>query len=133
LKPGTFKPGASGNPGGRPIATTAVTAEAKRFAIEMIHGLVKLARTAENESVRKAAMDSVLDRALGKPAQALDHHLIKDIDKMSLDQLRDFRDRISGVAFANALPPPDADPANDLFATVEDEALGPKIIMEEQP
>jgi 4'-phosphopantetheinyl transferase EntD len=53
---------------GTPNKSTAdIKALAQKHGPEMIEGLVNLARTAESEAARIAAMNSVLDRGYGKP------------------------------------------------------------------
>lgn len=71
-KPGTFKPGQSGNPGGRPKEAAEVKALAREYGPEAIEKLVALMR-ADDPRVSKAAADSLLDRGYGKPAQSLEH------------------------------------------------------------
>ncbi len=68
-KPGTFAPGQSGNPGGRPKENSEVTALAKKHSLEAINRLVALMKQDEDRKLAKAAADSILDRGLGKPAQ----------------------------------------------------------------
>lgn len=68
-KPGTFAPGQSGNPGGRPKEAAEVTALAKEYSLEAINRLVELMRQTDDKRLAKAACDSILDRGLGKPAQ----------------------------------------------------------------
>ena len=66
---GTFPKGVSGNPGGRPAFARVVREYAQQFTEEAIDGLVILARQKKDLKVAKAAWDSVLDRAVGRPAQ----------------------------------------------------------------
>lgn len=68
-KPGTFAPGQSGNPGGRPKESTEVTVLAKEHSLEAIRRLLELMRQNDDRKLAKAAADSILDRGLGKPAQ----------------------------------------------------------------
>lgn len=70
-KPGTFKPGKSGNPGGRPKEAAEVKALAQEYGAEAIDKLVALLR-GEDDRVAKAAADSLLDRGFGKPGQAVE-------------------------------------------------------------
>lgn len=70
------KPTGAPKTGGRQKGTpNKVTAEIKSIAQkvgpEAIAKLVTLMRTAESEQVQAAAANSILDRAYGKPAQAL--------------------------------------------------------------
>jgi HEAT repeat protein len=71
-----FKPGESGNPGGRPKEAAEVKALARSHCVEAITTLVRLMRS-EDEKVAKAASDSLLDRGIGKPAQVI----IGDVDE----------------------------------------------------
>ena len=70
-KPGTFQPGKSGNPGGRPKEAAEVKALAQEYGAEAIEKLVALLR-GEDDRVAKAAADSLLDRGFGKPGQAVE-------------------------------------------------------------
>jgi HEAT repeat protein len=65
-----FVPGQSGNPGGRPKENAEVKALARthcRTAVEKLAALME----SEDEKTRIAACNSILDRGLGKPAQAI--------------------------------------------------------------
>ena len=66
-----FQKGQSGNPGGRPKECAEVKALARQYGPEAIEKLVALLR-GEDARVAKAAADSLLDRAYGKPTQAVD-------------------------------------------------------------
>jgi len=67
-----FKPGQSGNPGGRPREEMAVIQLAKQNSEKAILKLVELIDS-EDPKVSIAASNAVLDRAIGKPKQALEH------------------------------------------------------------
>ncbi len=65
-----FAPGQSGNPGGRPKEAAEVKALARthcRAAVEKLAALME----SEDDKTRIAACNSILDRGLGKPAQAI--------------------------------------------------------------
>jgi hypothetical protein len=65
-----FAPGQSGNPGGRPKENAEVKALARshcKVAVEKLAALME----SEDEKTRIAACNSILDRGLGKPAQAI--------------------------------------------------------------
>jgi ABC-type xylose transport system substrate-binding protein len=66
----TFVKGQSGNPGGRPKANVAIKELARAHTEAALQTLVA-ALGAENEGTRVAAANSLLDRAYGKPAQAV--------------------------------------------------------------
>lgn len=65
-----FKPGQSGNPGGRPKEHAEVKALARSFCKEAVEKLVFIMRNGDNKEARAAA-DSLLDRGIGKPAQVV--------------------------------------------------------------
>lgn len=68
-----FKPGQSGNPGGRPKLLAEVQAYAREYSNEAIDGLVEIARSKKSpHAARVAAYNSILDRAWGRPAQSVD-------------------------------------------------------------
>ena len=66
-----FQKGQSGNPGGRPKEAAEVKGLAREYGPEALRKLVDLMR-GEDARVAKAAADSLLDRAYGKPTQAVD-------------------------------------------------------------
>src|SRR5262249_11295075 len=124
---GGFKPGQSGNPHGRPRAT-AMTTEARLFAIEAIHALVKTMRS-ETGAARIAAARELLDRGYGKPAQNVDLTLSKKINELSLDELVALEEQIAG-ATVPALAAPEQ---TDLLRELDDQALGPRVELDESP
>lgn len=67
---GRFHPGRSGNPGGRPKAIADLRDMAREYSQAAIETLAS-ALHAEDERVRVAAAVALLDRAWGKPAQAV--------------------------------------------------------------
>lgn len=67
----SFKPGVSGNPGGRPKSVKEVQTLASRYSVEALETLVVVMRTARDpKEVRQAAV-AILNRACGMPAQPL--------------------------------------------------------------
>jgi len=123
---GGFKPGQPPPPGhGRPRAAVTMTAEARRYAVEAIQALVKTMRN-ETGAARIAAARELLDRGFGKPAQNIDMTLSKKINELSIDELVALEHQITGVA----LPPP-ADGRSDLFAALDDAALGERVTLDD--
>jgi hypothetical protein len=97
----TFKPGTSGNPGGRPKSNSRVQIAAMNHALEAVGIVVGIARTGgPGDAVRLAASREILDRAVGKAAQHLDLDLTlsKRLNEMSEDELLDLRDRYAAAA-----------------------------------
>ena len=68
---GRYAPGVSGNPKGSKPIDPEVRSLARLHAPEAIDTLVQLLRHSRSEVTRKAAADSILDRAYGKPNQSL--------------------------------------------------------------
>lgn len=68
--PGKWKKGQSGNPGGRPKEEREVVALARENSPEAIRRLVEWMRS-DNGKVSIMAANAILDRAFGKPAQAV--------------------------------------------------------------
>ena len=67
-----FQKGQGGRPkGARNKAAGVVKALAQKHGPECIKALAVLAKSAESEQARIAAMRELLDRAYGKPAQAI--------------------------------------------------------------
>jgi hypothetical protein len=65
-----WQPGQSGNPGGRPRKLRDVTELALEASPKAIQRLIKLVDS-KDERVALAAAQAVLDRAIGKPSQAI--------------------------------------------------------------
>lgn len=65
-----FQKGKSGNPGGRPKAEGEVRELAKKHTAEAVERLVHWMRS-ENPKASPSACVALLDRAWGKPAQAI--------------------------------------------------------------
>lgn len=70
-KPGTFEPGKSGNPGGRPKSEVRLKELAKEHTEDAIATLVKGLRF-KGERSRIAAAEALLDRGWGKPSQHIE-------------------------------------------------------------
>ena len=67
----TFRPGASGNPGGRPRATAELRALAQTAGIEALRRVIELTKH-EDPKVALEATKIVLDRGFGRPSQPVD-------------------------------------------------------------
>jgi hypothetical protein len=70
--PAQWKPGQSGNPGGRPKAIIEVAAAAREHTTEAIETLASIMRNTDaTASARVSAAAILLERAWGKPAQTM--------------------------------------------------------------
>ena len=71
--------------------------EARRHTLEAVRTLLKLMRTAESESVRLNAAESILNRGWGRPIQALQvdgRFLTKKLTDLTTDEIRDLEQRV---------------------------------------
>jgi hypothetical protein len=68
--PGRFRKGQSGNPSGRPKVEGEVRNLARKYSRTAVRRLAQLMKS-KNERVAVAAATALLDRAWGRPAQAL--------------------------------------------------------------
>lgn len=66
-----FQPGVSGNPGGRPVEIAEVREAAKQRAMRAIE-VLEAALEAPDWKVRVTAANAILDRAVGRPAVAVE-------------------------------------------------------------
>lgn len=88
---GGLNKGKSGNPGGRPRQLASVMHEARRHTFEAIRTLLTLMRTAESESVRLNAAESILNRGRGRPIQALQvdgRFVTKKLTDLTADEIK---------------------------------------------
>lgn len=70
-----FKPGRSGNPGGRPKGEGELRDLARVYTYEAVSTLVEIMRSGKGRE-RALAASILLDRGWGKPAQSLEHTLL---------------------------------------------------------
>ena len=69
---GHFKPGQSGNPGGRPKDELGLRALARTYSGEALEKLVQIMRDKKTSSVaRVRAIGEILDRGYGRPKQEI--------------------------------------------------------------
>jgi len=72
-KRGGARPGAGRKPGKLGAAKRALSEMAKDHAETALQTLVHIATKGEGEAARVSAANAILDRAYGKPPQALEH------------------------------------------------------------
>ncbi len=70
-RPGTFKKGQSGNPGGRPKALIAVKEAAQAHGTAAIKKLAFLMENGDSDAAKISACKELLDRAYGKATQPI--------------------------------------------------------------
>ena len=92
-----FKPGQSGNPGGRPKENDEIKKLAKTHGPLAIERLAHWAKS-DNARASVAASQALLDRGFGKPEQAIEHsgmiattheELLKQLDSLPDDADRE--------------------------------------------
>jgi hypothetical protein len=89
-----FRKGQGGNPGGRPKVLGEVQELARQHAPTVIVELARLALKAKSETARIAAIRELLDRAYGRPRQAVEVSVPTDDPlRLLLDEI-DARERI---------------------------------------
>jgi hypothetical protein len=91
---GGFKPGRSGNPGGRRKGLALLQFEARKHMRAMLSVLVKNAKKGST-----AAAIAVLDRGFGKPAQNIDMKLLLDkrLTELSGEELAALEERLAAM------------------------------------
>lgn len=87
-----FKPGQSGNPGGRPKVVGEIQKLAREHTTEAIETLLNVMRNGKAPPAARAlAANSILDRGYGRPAQTIDanvnrggHEEMSDAELMAI-------------------------------------------------
>lgn len=83
-----YKPGKSGNPGGRPKIDREIRELAQTYSIEAVKVLSGIMLNTEYTPRDRAyAANSILDRAVGRPAQAVVHSGTIDTARASTEEL----------------------------------------------
>lgn len=72
-KPGTFQPGQSGNPSGRPKVPEEIKSAFREHTLEAVETLVKIMNApGAKDADRLRAAEVILDRGWGKAAQSME-------------------------------------------------------------
>lgn len=77
---GNFKPGVSGNPGGRQKVSAHVKELAQQYTELAINTLADVCKSADKDTARVHAAIALLDRAWGKPYQEIIADVKTEID-----------------------------------------------------
>jgi hypothetical protein len=110
-----WKPGVSGNPGGRPGMAKEVRELAQKHSAEAIEVLAKLMRNEKaSPAARAAAASQILDRAVGRPESAVKIETKRepDLNVLNAAERAEF-DRILDMAtpFMNKVLERNSDPS----------------------
>jgi hypothetical protein len=70
---GRFPPGVSGNPRGRPKTLSGIQQLARDYSQPALEKLVRLMQHGKPHAVQLSAAVAIIDRAWGKPVQAVEH------------------------------------------------------------
>lgn len=89
-----FEKGKSGNPGGRPRKDNPVKVLAKEYSTDAIQAIKNIMDDVENDArTRLQAANAILDRAFGRPEQAVSAEVKGDVVPV-LQLIRNERDSI---------------------------------------
>jgi hypothetical protein len=78
-------------------ATADVRAAAQRYTVEAIEMLASIMRNGESEAARVAAADKILDRAHGRPSQAVD--LTGNLNANITRTIEEMRERVRAMRY----------------------------------
>ena len=97
--PSSFKPGQSGNPGGRPAVVKEVRELAQRYTVQAIETLASIMQDPEEHaSARVHAADIILNRGHGKAPQVVENRNFDSMPEADLDKfIRDALRRLAAL------------------------------------
>lgn len=84
-----FKPGQSGNPGGRSKLELEVRAMARQASPEIMAKLIETALTTDDDRVFVVAAEKILERAYGKPKESVPGDEAPEKDRPDIGKLND--------------------------------------------
>lgn len=84
MPPHAWKPGVSGNPGGRPAVSADLKAICRAHTMEAVQALLEALKSPRE---RVMAATALLDRGYGRPVQTQNVRVIRDISDLSDDEL----------------------------------------------
>lgn len=95
---GKFKPGESGNPGGRPKVSQEVKDLARRHTEDAMQALIDIATDSKSPpSSRVAAAQALLDRGWGKATQHVEAK-VGPLDNLSADEQRHLLEALNALS-----------------------------------
>lgn len=93
----SFKPGQSGNPGGRPKIIGDIREMAREHTAVAMQALVDIVMDKKApHSAKAVAATALMDRGWGKPTQTIQAN-ISILDRMSYDDRRELESAINGI------------------------------------
>src|SRR5262245_7051804 len=85
LAPYSWKPGQSGNPGGRPKSVYALAELARENTAEAIEKIVSIMRNGDSDTVQRKAAEILRDRGYGKAVQVIARPSDKPEEPQTID------------------------------------------------
>jgi Family of unknown function (DUF5681) len=107
---GRFPPGVSGNPRGRPKTLSGIQHLAREYSQPALEKLVRLMQHGKPHAVQLSAAVAIIDRAWGKPVQAVEHSgpegerlfpAPADLDDEDLDRMLQLARELRAAAAGN--------------------------------